>query len=160
MFHSCREGISNKTSKRNVYIHNELFNIIYKRSEYSSWRSITMSFEVLNSYLEECWQIQRSILRSIEPKIQEHHTQPSLSLPTFIAGEKDLNSIESMYEFITHPKKLPISLSNYVHASAGAGVQPVATSDVFCTELYFFVMNLRYYIEQFDHYLFCSYWIC
>jgi hypothetical protein len=82
-------------------------------------------------------------------------------ITNIIGGKKEnSDSIESAHKFITQKKQLAISLSKYVHASAGAGVQPVATSDAFCTKLYFFVMNLTYFVNhQFDHWLFSSHHI-
>jgi len=41
-----------------------------------------VAHKVSNSYLEECRQILRSLLRSIEPKTQEQRTQLPLSLPS------------------------------------------------------------------------------
>jgi len=55
-------------------------------------RSLAMPFKVWNSYVEECRQIQRSLLRSIEPKTQEQGTLLPLSLPTFIGGKKKIKS--------------------------------------------------------------------
>jgi hypothetical protein len=82
-------------------------------------------------------------------------------ITNIIGGKKEnSDSSESAHKFITQKSSWQSACLSNVHASAGAGVQPVATSDAFCTKLYFFVMNLTYFVNhQFDHWLFSSHHI-
>jgi hypothetical protein len=83
-------------------------------------------------------------------KTKQQLTQGITFTSSKLLGENDIKLCPKFAQ-IRHPKNsLTVLSSNYVHASTGAAVQPVAgtTSDVFCAELYFFVMNLTNPIRQ------------